>query len=105
MPSTILTNCNELGWTSISRYCGTRPGPTAASVQVSVNTLTPLRTADQDAILVWLTESKPRLALSFGATVKRSRIRQSLVGCVSMLPDQMAQLFKSNGCLVRGSTP
>src|ERR1017187_3870880 len=47
---------------------------------VLVSTRTPLKTADQAARLVWLTDNWPRVALSLRAVVKRSSRRQSFVG-------------------------
>src|SRR6266404_2293648 len=45
--------------------------------------MTPLNTADHDARFVWLTESRPRVALSLKAVVNISRSAQSFAGWVS----------------------
>src|SRR5213594_3587854 len=45
------------------------------------STGTPLRTADHEAMFVWLTDNNPRAAASFGAVVNRLSKCQSLVGC------------------------
>src|SRR6476659_9053396 len=95
MPSTIYLICGELGAINRSVNWGRLIGPTAPSTVVLVRTVTPLRMADQDARFVWLTASKPRLALSFGATVNKSSSRQSLVGCVPKLPDHWPQVLRS----------
>src|SRR5881409_3814918 len=68
----------ELGWTFVSK-AGGAPLP---SLKAAV-TGTLAKTAAQAAGLVWLIESRPRVALGWIAAVKMSSRRQSFVGKVS----------------------
>src|SRR5437867_3253073 len=84
-------NCGLFGSMTTLVKWGVVAGPIAAFGSVLEIAITPLKTADQAARFVWFTERSPRAALSFGATVKLSRTRQSLVGWVSTTPAQRSQ--------------
>src|ERR1039458_2176162 len=77
-----------------------------------VRVITPLRTADHAARLVWLTDNCPRAAFSFMVAVNRSSSTRSFTGrckaasgtmlLATPTPDQTAQVFKT-GLLVQST--
>src|SRR5512140_568199 len=64
------------GWIIYGESTGSPP----AGSRLLVSTMTPLKTADQAARLVWLTDNWPRVAFSLRVVVNRSSRCQSFVG-------------------------
>jgi len=94
MPFTIFARVLRLVEAGSNRFeetCSRKSSCSTPVLLVGMRTLTPLRTAAHAARLAWLTESRPRAALSLGAAVKRSARAQSLVGWVPRLPAQRYQ--------------
>src|SRR5689334_17258843 len=79
-------SCHEGEWVPVrptgSKTTGVvvNPGRTAVAFVFASSAMTPPNRADQAGRLVWLMGTRPRVALSLKAVVKRSMIAQSFVG-------------------------